>query len=171
MIEIVHHLASLTRPPRPATWSHTLAPAMRRAAAAQVKHAAQAVEQGPLADAIALVNPTRLATRVVAAALPVIGRLASLGRELRGYLDSNLNELRDAVRAAEGATLEPEFASSMQAVERLLPMAEQQVERVDVLVADIMATLTRLGAIDYVATGYQIPAPLAGFIQEPTAAR
>jgi hypothetical protein len=102
----------------------------------------------PLADAIAFVNPTRLATRVTSAALPVVGRFASLGRDLRSYLDSNLDELKTAIRAAEGATLEPEFATAMQQVDRLLPMAELQVERVDSLASEIMATLSRM----YLAT-------------------
>jgi len=65
----------------------------------------------------------------VAAALPEIGHLASYGRELRAALDSRLDELRDAARAAEAATLEPEFLSAVQQVERLLPMAETLVER------------------------------------------
>jgi hypothetical protein len=56
----------------------------------------------------------------------------------------------------------------MQQVDRLLPMAELQVERVDSLVSEIMATLTRLSTMDYVSAGYQVPTPPAGFVPEPT---
>jgi hypothetical protein len=161
--DVINSLIALSRAPRPSMWSATLDPLARRAEVATVRHLGQRVEHAQLADSLALVSTSKAEKRITPDALPLAGKLVALGRDLRAALDSSFIDLRDAVRAATGATAEPEFVSAVEQIQRRLPGAESTVERVDTLVAEIGRLVARLGGMEFVSDALVIPKRDASF--------
>jgi hypothetical protein len=156
-VNVIEKLTALSRTPQPTTWSNTLAPLARRAAATQARHVAQIAEHSQLADALNQIDVMKITSKVTADALPHIGRLAGLGRELRQALDSNFIDLRDAVRAAASATVEHSFRSAVESAEKYLPLAERTVTKIDELIAQLHGVLAYLESVAFVSPSYIVP--------------
>jgi hypothetical protein len=154
---IIDNLISLSRSPRPSTWTETLSPLVRRADVVAIRHLGQRAEHAALADQIALVDMVKLTTRVKPDALPYVGKLVALGKDLRAALDANFVDLRDAVRSAVAATQEPAFVSACEQIERYLPRAEAAVQHIDDMVTSITALVAKLAVMEYVSTSVVVP--------------
>jgi hypothetical protein len=163
---VIEKLIAMSRAPQPATWENTLAPLARRAAATQLRHVAQIAEHSQLANALNQIDVMKITTKVTADALPHIGRLVGLGRELRQALDSNFIDLRDAVRSAAGATVEHAFRSAVESAEKFLPMAERTVTKIDELVAQLYGVLAFLESVAFVSPKYIVPPRPEGMITQ-----
>jgi hypothetical protein len=149
--DVISTLINLSRPPQPSEWAATLQPLARRAAAAELQHAAHRVEHRDLADGLALIEAKALVQKITPGSMPLVGKLIAAGKDLRAALDSDFIDLRDAVRTATSATKAPEFTAAVQRIEKYLPLAEGCVKNTDATVLRIADLVERLGMVSFVS--------------------
>jgi hypothetical protein len=156
-----------TKKPQPSTWRAAVEPLARRYETARLRHLAQLAEHMALADQLSRINMTALSTKVTREALPLIGRLTTLKRDLRAALDSDTRDARLAIRSATGARSVGEFESALESAQKYVPLAESLVERVDVLVSEIHGLTARLALVPFVAEAYQLRPRPGVMVDEP----
>jgi hypothetical protein len=157
MHPVARTLLQLSRPPRPDAWNETLAPLAAKAIVAETRHATDRAEFIHLADTICLIDPKSLVQKIKTEHMADVGQLLAAGKNLRGSLDSEFADLRNAIRDAASTTQLPVFTTAIERGRKFLKLAESTNAVVGRLVAQIEALLAKLDGVDYVSTELVIP--------------
>jgi hypothetical protein len=96
----IRTLLSASRPPRPLSWDETLAQFAAPAIVAETQHATDRAQYAGLNDSLAMISLKPLVNQIKPHALSDVSALLVAGKDLRASLDSDLQDLRDAVRDA-----------------------------------------------------------------------
>jgi hypothetical protein len=154
---VARTLLNLSRTPRPAAWDETLLPLAAKAIVAETQHATDRLQFIALADVLCLIDPKPLVQKVRVEHMADVGALLAAGKNLRGALDGDFTDLRDAIRDAASATQLPVFTAAIERGRRYLRLAESTNAGAAHLVEQIEALLVKLDGVDFVSTEIVVP--------------